>query len=147
MQAHDLKQAEMAEVLGASLSRVKAITSGRVQKLKREETEALITKLHVRGDWLATGEGPMQQSAADLQALLNPLSQDEQVLLDSYRRCTPQARQHLIQTAALLSAGVAPTGQGAAGISQTQHGGGIQIGQAGGPVQIGAPAPRTRKRS
>ena len=32
----------------------------------------------------------------------------EQVLLDSYRRCAAQARQHLIQTAALLAAGIAP---------------------------------------
>lgn len=33
----------------------------------------------------------------------------EQVLLDSYRRCSAQARQHLIQTAALLAAGVPST--------------------------------------
>lgn len=32
----------------------------------------------------------------------------EQVLLDSYRRCKPEARQHLIQTAVLLSAGLPP---------------------------------------
>ncbi|MBX9935039.1 MAG: helix-turn-helix domain-containing protein [Burkholderiaceae bacterium] len=30
----------------------------------------------------------------------------EQVLLDSYRRCGPEAKQNLIQTAALLSAGL-----------------------------------------
>ena len=33
----------------------------------------------------------------------------EQVLLDSYRRCKPDAKANLIQTAALLSAGIAPT--------------------------------------
>jgi transcriptional regulator with XRE-family HTH domain len=33
---------------------------------------------------------------------------DEQVLLDSYRRCNQQSRAHLIQTAALLSAGMQP---------------------------------------
>lgn len=32
----------------------------------------------------------------------------EQVLLDSYRRCKPDAKANLIQTAALLSAGIAP---------------------------------------
>lgn len=32
----------------------------------------------------------------------------EQVLLDSYRRCKPEARVNLIQTAALLSAGLPP---------------------------------------
>lgn len=40
-------------------------------------------------------------------ATLRPaLPPDEQVLLDSYRRCNAQARQNLIQTAALLSAGM-----------------------------------------
>ena len=62
---------------------------------------------------------------ADLLALLIPLGVDalyvltgqrspsmpatdpaEQVLLDSYRRCGAQAKQNLIQTAALLSAGL-----------------------------------------
>lgn len=32
----------------------------------------------------------------------------EQVLVDSYRRCKPDAKANLIQTAALLSAGMAP---------------------------------------
>lgn len=32
----------------------------------------------------------------------------EQVLVDSYRRCKPDAKANLIQTAALLSAGLAP---------------------------------------
>lgn len=57
-----LKQSDLVELLGVSLSRVKAMTSGRVKNLTREESEALITKLHIRGDWLATGEGPMLQS-------------------------------------------------------------------------------------
>lgn len=40
-------------------------------------------------------------------AILQPaLPQDEQVLLDSYRRCNAEARNNLIQTAALLSAGI-----------------------------------------
>ena len=34
----------------------------------------------------------------------------EQVLLDSYRRCKPEARVNLIQTAALLSAGLSSGG-------------------------------------
>lgn len=57
-----LTQKTLAEVLGASLDRVKGLTSGRVQKLTRDESEALIRKLHVRGDWLATGVGPPLQS-------------------------------------------------------------------------------------
>lgn len=63
-----MTQKGIAEVMEVSLDRVKSITSGKVQKLTREEGEALIRKLHVRGDWLATGEGPMFQSAGE-QAL------------------------------------------------------------------------------
>lgn len=60
-----LKQSDLVELLGVSLSRVKAMTSGRVKNLTREENEALIKKLHIRGDWLATGEGPMLQSEGE----------------------------------------------------------------------------------
>lgn len=38
----------------------------------------------------------------------NTLPPDQQVLLSSYERCQPEAKQHLIQTAALLSAGMQP---------------------------------------
>ncbi|MCL4771765.1 MAG: helix-turn-helix transcriptional regulator, partial [Burkholderiaceae bacterium] len=51
----NLRQADLAELLGVSLSRVKAMTSGRVKNITREEPEALVKKLHIRGDWLATG--------------------------------------------------------------------------------------------
>lgn len=55
------------------------------------------------------------------------LDQAEQVLLQSYRRCTAQARAHLIQTAALLSAGMPAGGTGAAQ-TQINHGSGaVQI--------------------
>ncbi len=52
----------------------------------------------------------------------------EQVLLDSYRRCGAQAKQNLIQTAALLSAGLGGSGGATAthatgGVSQSNvHG-------------------------
>jgi len=53
----------------------------------------------------------------------NPgLDAAERVLLDSYRRCTEQARQNLIQTAALLSAGMTPLPGPSAGVSQTAIG-------------------------
>ena len=54
------------------------------------------------------------------------LPTDEQVLLDSYRRCNALGRQNLIQTAALLSAGLT----GSAG------GDGKQTNTASGTVQI-----------
>lgn len=52
----------MADVLGVPLHRVKSLTTDKVKNLTREEADALVTKLHVRGDWLATGEGPIFQS-------------------------------------------------------------------------------------
>jgi len=57
-----LRQAGLAEVLGVSIDRVKSITSGKVKNLTREESEALIRKLNVRGEYLATGEEPMFRS-------------------------------------------------------------------------------------
>ena len=49
--------------------------------------------------YVVTGERLSAQPATDAA---------EQVLLDSYRRCKPDAKANLIQTAALLSAGIAP---------------------------------------
>lgn len=82
MQETGLNQVRLAEVIGASLSRVKSITSGRVQKLSREESEALVRKLHVRAEWLVTGEGPMFQT---------PAEQEFQRRLDTVAKATGQA--------------------------------------------------------
>ncbi|MDO8768789.1 MAG: helix-turn-helix transcriptional regulator [Burkholderiaceae bacterium] len=69
----------------------------------------------------------------------------EQVLVDSYRRCNAQARQNLIQTAALLSAGLgaAPgraSSQAPASVSigdmRNTTPGGVQVGYAGGDVKV-----------
>ena len=67
--------------------------------------------------YVLTGDRSSAQPAADAA---------EQVLLDSYRRCSSQARQNLIQTAALL----------AAGLSGSAGGGGEQVNTASGAVQI-----------
>ena len=67
--------------------------------------------------YILTGQRASAQPAHDAA---------EQVLLDSYRRCGSQARQNLIQTAALLAAGL----PGRAG------GGGEQVNTASGAVQI-----------
>ena len=67
--------------------------------------------------YILTGQRSSAQPAHDAA---------EQVLLDSYRRCGSQARQNLIQTAALLAAGL----PGRAG------GGGEQVNTASGAVQI-----------
>jgi len=66
----------------------------------------------------------------------------ERVLLDSYRRCSVDAKANLIQTAALLSAGMAPTKAKAAsggiqiGDMTNSAPGGVQVGHAGGKVSI-----------
>lgn len=65
MAACSLSQKDLAELTGSSLSRVKAITSGRVAKLKPEEIKALVQKLNIRAEWLVTGEGPMFRSDSE----------------------------------------------------------------------------------
>lgn len=67
MQECKLRQPELAALLGASLDRVKGLTSGRVKNLTREESEALIGKLGIRANWLITGEEPMFQEDEEAQ--------------------------------------------------------------------------------
>ncbi|SIQ30438.1 helix-turn-helix domain-containing protein [Marinobacterium stanieri] len=62
MTAVGCKQKGLAEVMGVSVDRVKNLTRGRALNLTREENEALIRKLNVRAEWLATGEGEMFRS-------------------------------------------------------------------------------------
>lgn len=71
-----LQQAGLAQVMGVPLDRVKSLTSGKVKNLKREESEALITKLGVRAAWLVTGEGPMRSGE---EAAATPLRQSAEV--------------------------------------------------------------------
>ena len=66
---------------------------------------------------------------------------DEQVLLDSYRRCNQQSRAHLIQTAALLSAGMS-----AAPISAGQHNSGEGAVLVNGSVTGGVNRGRVTRR-
>lgn len=155
MEECNLKQADLATVLDVSLSRVKAMTSGRVAKFTPEETRRLVQTLNLSAHWLATGEGPMfnTQGGQKLGEILTQLrlttarlaemeidgpvasavvsivqgvaekdadslkdgliqaayamqTPDERALLDTYRRCTHEAKANLIQTAALLSAGM-----------------------------------------
>ena len=88
--------------------------------------------------YVVTGERLGSQPAVDAA---------EQVLLDSYRRCKPDAKANLIQTAALLSAGIAPAAapKGSAkaapssvkvGNLTSTHDGAVQIGYAGGKVTV-----------
>ena len=88
--------------------------------------------------YVVTGERLSAQPAVDAA---------EQVLLDSYRRCKPDAKAHLIQTAALLSAGIAPAAAPKSSARSTpasvkvgnltsSHDGTVQVGYAGGKVTV-----------
>ena len=83
--------------------------------------------------YVITGERSSAQPAADAA---------EQVLLDSYRRCGAQARQHLIATAALLAAGVAPAPAPRAKAAATGGGGQSVVGDNA--IQIGSVAGKAR---
>lgn len=65
MTAVGCKQKGLAEVMGVTVDRVKNLTRGRAANLTREEGEALIRKLNVRAEWLATGEGEMFRSDSE----------------------------------------------------------------------------------
>lgn len=70
----------------------------------------------------------------------------ERVLLTSYRQCKPEGQAHLIQTAALLSAGLAPgpapspkrsgSGSVTVGDMRNDQSNGVQVGYAGGDVEV-----------
>ncbi|MBN9696852.1 MAG: hypothetical protein J0L85_13750 [Zoogloea sp.] len=72
----NIQQKDLAEVLGVPLHRVKSLTSGRVQKLTREEGDALVKKLNVRAGYLLDGQEPMFQGEGD-QEYRQTESQDQ----------------------------------------------------------------------
>lgn len=59
MASRGLSQRDLAQLLDVSLDRVKSLTAGRVQKLAPAEAKALVEKLHVHGEYLATGKPPI----------------------------------------------------------------------------------------
>ncbi|ODC03220.1 hypothetical protein BFW38_06355 [Terasakiispira papahanaumokuakeensis] len=83
MMAVGCKQKGLAEIMGVSVDRVKNLTRGRAGNLTREEGEALIRKLNVRAEWLATGEGPMFRSDGE---------QELERRLDAVANATQKAR-------------------------------------------------------
>lgn len=62
-----LSQGALADVMGVNLDRVKSLANARATKFTRKESEALVKKLHIRAEWLVTGEGPMFQTPAERQ--------------------------------------------------------------------------------
>lgn len=90
------------EQLGSVLTQLK-LSSARVLELGLEGDDAQAARDIATG--VAAGNLAMVQSA--LEVLRHKPEPNEQLLLDSYHRCTPQAKSNLIQTAVLLSAGMA----------------------------------------
>lgn len=89
------------EQLGSVLTQLK-LSSARVLELGLEGDDAQAARDIATG--VAAGNLAMVQSA--LEVLRHKPEPNEQLLLDSYHRCTPQAKSNLIQTAVLLSAGM-----------------------------------------
>lgn len=78
--------------------------------------------------YVITGERSSAQPAHDAA---------EQVLLDAYRRCSAEGRQHLIATAALLAAGLAGgAGAPASGGQSVVGDDAIQIGSVTGKARV-----------
>jgi len=107
---------------------------------RRPDTDyvALAIEMGVDAAYVLTGNRGFQAPSLDAA---------ESALLDSYRRCPPEAKIHLIQTAALLSAGLAggsqthASAQSAGMTTQSQnqvHIGnhGVQIGNGHGRVTV-----------
>lgn len=63
MQECGLKQKDLAVVLDVPLQRVKRLAGGEVQKLTPDETRRLVNTLNLSAHWLATGDGPMFNTA------------------------------------------------------------------------------------
>ena len=88
--------------------------------------------------------------SGDRDAAAPALDVSERVLIDNYRRCTEEAKAHLVQTAALLAAGIAapekparrkqpapPAAANMSNMTMTNNSpGSVQVGYAGGKVSI-----------
>ena len=92
--------------------------------------------------WAAVGLDVLYVLTGERNSSMPALDAAEQVLLDSYRRCGAQARQNLIQTAALLSAGLPMPGKqgaaprGSAGGQNNVGDNAIQIGSVAGKARV-----------
>lgn len=121
-----LGQSEFAGRLGVDRKSVAGWEAGR----RLPDGKSLLALMQVFGasaSYLLTGnEGGAQLADAA-----------EQVLIDSYRRCNADAKRNLIQTAALLSAGLpgGPPPRSSAGQSAVGDGN-VQIGTTGAKARI-----------
>ncbi len=102
MEALNLKQTDLAAAFDVSLSRVKALTSGRVKRLDHQEYAALVEKFNISGNWLATGVGEMFLTQEELKSTqghpqsdtLISLTPTEEGLICAYRRARHFKSEH-----------------------------------------------------
>lgn len=94
----DKSQSEFAETGGIQ----KVAQSNYERGIRMPDAQYLQAIAKAGADVLYILTGQRSQAVAEVELL----PQDERALVDAYRRCAPQGRQHLIQTAALLSAGL-----------------------------------------
>lgn len=123
-----LTQRQLADVLAVSLDRVKSLSTGKAKKLTPNETEALVTKLRIRPDWIVGGgQGRMRMTQAEYarwlaahaippalmeeirqlhreQTEISPITGRAEVeLLDNWRRCNKRDRETVSDLAARLA--------------------------------------------
>ena len=104
-------------------------SSSQVEQMGLEDDDAIAARDIAMG----VGAGNQDVVISAIQRLRKELPADEQMLLDTYRRCTREAKANLIQTAALLSAGMAaPVAPPATPSVGDNH----QVNSATGAVQV-----------
>lgn len=129
---------EERERLGFSQADFAALASATRKTLFNWESGVALPNAGVLAAWSASGLDVLYVVTGQRSAGNAAHDAAEQVLLDSYRRCNAQARQHLIQTAALLAAGVPGGVQGGGGMHMSNLGNGnVQVGgSVGGSVRV-----------
>lgn len=116
-----LSQQALADACGISLRSQQNYEKG----LRSPDADYLVALHRQEIDVLYILTGQHDPAAPMLNAA-------ERVLLDSYRRCRADGRAHLIQTAALLSAGLP-----LAGVTQGSSVGGTHTSSGAGAVHMG----------
>ncbi|MBX9836006.1 MAG: helix-turn-helix domain-containing protein [Burkholderiaceae bacterium] len=119
---------EERERLGLNQADFAELADSTRKTLFNWESGAATPNATVLAAWAAHGLDVLYVVTGQRSLSMPATDPAEQVLLDSYRRCGAQAKQNLIQTAALLSAGLGGLGVATAahargGVSQSNvHG-------------------------
>lgn len=125
----DLSQTALADLIGSTKRSVINWEGGAASP----PADAVARMADAGADVLYILTGTRSQAVAELDLL----PADERMLVDTYRRCNADAKRNLIQTAALLSAGIAATSKSKATSGQSVVGdGNIQFGSVGAKARV-----------